>query len=64
VAAAPDALRSLAADLGRQGITIGVARSSHLVHHDTKHSGLLATIGREHLFASVEEAVAVLAPGA
>jgi SulP family sulfate permease len=58
------ALRSFAAELGRQGVTIGVARSSHLVQHDLKHSGLAATIGRERLFTSVEEAVAVLAPGA
>ncbi|MGI9009021.1 MAG: SulP family inorganic anion transporter [Streptosporangiaceae bacterium] len=55
------ALSELAAGLSRRGVTTGIARSSHLVHHDLKHSGLLKEIGREHLFATVEAAVDALA---
>ncbi|MDQ2875183.1 MAG: SulP family inorganic anion transporter [Actinomycetota bacterium] len=55
------ALGELAAGLSRRGVTTGIARSSHLVHHDLKHSGLLREIGREHLFATVEAAVDALA---
>jgi len=42
-------------------VATGIARSSRLVHHDLKHSGLLREIGREHLFATVEAAVDALA---
>jgi len=49
------------AELKQRGISLTLARASHLVHHDLKHSGLLATIGPDHLFASVEEAVASVA---
>jgi MFS superfamily sulfate permease-like transporter len=54
------ALRGLATELGRQGVAIGVARASHLVHHDLKHGALLTQLGHDHLFASVEEAVTSL----
>jgi SulP family sulfate permease len=47
-------------ELKQRGISLSLARVSHLVHHDLKHSGLLAMIGPDHLFASVEEAVASL----
>ena len=48
--------------LAARGVTVGLARSSHLVHHDLKHSGLLESLGSDHLFASVEDAVAALGP--
>ena len=57
------ALAALAAELIARGVTPAVARSSHLVHHDMKHSGLLAGIGPEHLYASVEDAIDALPPG-
>jgi SulP family sulfate permease len=54
-------LGQLATELRRHGVTIAIARSSHLVHHDLKHSGLLQSIGADRLFASVDEAVKALA---
>ena len=54
------ALRGLATELEGRGVTIGVARASHLVHHDLKHGALLTQLGRGHLFSSVEEAVTSL----
>jgi SulP family sulfate permease len=37
------ALRDLATELGQRGVTIGIARASHLVHHDLKHGRRGAT---------------------
>jgi len=54
------ALGDLATQLKGLGVTTLIARSSHLLHHDLKHSGILADIGPENLFASVEEAVVSL----
>lgn len=51
------ALSQLAIDLQRQGVHIGVARTSHLVHRNFKHSGLLDDIGADRLFPSVQDAV-------
>jgi high affinity sulfate transporter 1 len=57
-------LRELAASLEGKGVAIGIARASHLVHHDLKHGALLGELGADHLFASVDEAVAALSqPG-
>ena len=56
------ALGELADELRRDGVAFAIARSSHLVHHDLKHSGLLQSIGQDQLFASVEEAVAAVSP--
>lgn len=56
------ALGQLASELKARGVTTAIARASHLVHHDLKHSGLLADIGPDHLYSSVEEAVASLRP--
>lgn len=50
----------LAIDLRHRGVSISIARASHLVHHDLKHSGLLDSIGAERLFTTVEDAVAAL----
>lgn len=55
------ALGELASELKGRGVTTAIARSSHLVHHDLKQSGLLADIGPGRLFASVEDAVIALA---
>ncbi|HTX01271.1 MAG TPA: SulP family inorganic anion transporter [Acidimicrobiales bacterium] len=51
------ALRALAIDLESRGVTLQIARASHLVHHDLKHGDLLARIGSDHLFTSVADAV-------
>jgi hypothetical protein len=53
-------LRDLTTELGQPRTTAGIARVSHLVHHNLKHGALLKQIGADHLFASVEGAVAVL----
>ena len=57
------ALRDLAGELEMRGVELGIARASHLVHHDLKHGALLQQLGADHLFASVEGAVAVLGRG-
>jgi MFS superfamily sulfate permease-like transporter len=49
------------AECKQRAISVSLARVPNLVHHDLKHSGLLQTIGPDHLFASVEEAVASVA---
>lgn len=54
------ALGDLVAELRRQGVTLAIARSSHLVHHDLKHGALLEQLGPGHLFTSVEAAVEAL----
>jgi MFS superfamily sulfate permease-like transporter len=54
------ALGNLVAELRRQGVTLAIARSSHLVHHDLKHGALLQQLGPGHLFTSVEAAVEAL----
>ncbi len=58
------ALRDLRAELVRLGVTLGIARASHLVHHNLKHGALLGELGPDRLFTSVEAAVAVLEPPA
>ena len=50
-------LGELAAELKKQKVALAIARSSHLVHHDLKHGGLLTHIGPEQLFDTVEDAV-------
>jgi MFS superfamily sulfate permease-like transporter len=54
-------LGELAAELERDGVAVAIARSSHLVHHDLKHSGLLQSLGPKRLFVAVEDAVDALA---
>jgi high affinity sulfate transporter 1 len=54
------ALRDLRAELVGKGVTLGIARASHLVHHNLKHGALLNEVGPDHLFTSVETAVAAL----
>ncbi|ADP82033.1 sulphate transporter [Pseudofrankia inefficax] len=50
-------LGELATELRHRGVTMGVARSSHLVHHDLKHAGLVDAIGPERIYATVDQAV-------
>jgi sulfate permease, SulP family len=57
------AVKDLVDELGAQHISIGIARASHLVHHDLKHGALLGHLGADHLFTSVEEAVVALSGG-
>jgi SulP family sulfate permease len=54
------ALRDLSAELAGEGVKIGIARASHLVHHDLKHGDLLHQLGADHLYVSVSEAVQAL----
>jgi SulP family sulfate permease len=56
------ALRALAVEFEQQGVAVGIARASHLVHHDLKHGSVLAQVGGDHLFTSIEEAVEALKP--
>jgi len=56
------ALRDLAGDLHRQGVTLGIARASHLVHHDLRHGVLPPQLRSDNLFTSVEEAVRAFQP--
>ncbi len=55
------ALRELATELRQRGVSIEIARASHLVHHDLKHGALLAHLGPGHLFNSVQDAVNAVA---
>jgi sulfate permease, SulP family len=57
-------LGELAAELKQRGAKTGMARCSHLVHHNLKHGGIIETIGQDRLFLTVEAAVDALAKGA
>jgi MFS superfamily sulfate permease-like transporter len=57
---AAKALGVLLSELDRSGVKTGIARTSHLVHHDLKHSGLLAQLGSDRMFTTVSDAVVVL----
>jgi MFS superfamily sulfate permease-like transporter len=61
--AAAERFAEFARGLRQRGVITAIARSSHLVHHDLKHSGLLAEIGPQHVYLSVQEAVAAVAVG-
>ena len=37
-------------------MTIGIARTSHLVHHDLEHGAILKQVGPDRPFASVDQA--------
>ena len=52
------------ADLGAKGITVAIARLSHeQAQLEAGRSGLVESIGKDHVFMSVEEAVQKLGPG-
>jgi sulfate permease, SulP family len=57
-----EALGALTSELEQRGVTLAIARASHLVHHDLKHGELLQQVGADHLFDSVEDAVVSLTP--
>ena len=54
------ALGELTTELKAEGITTGIARSSHLVHHDLTHGGLLILLRPNRLYDTVEDAVLAL----
>lgn len=56
------AVQGLITELERRGVAFGIARASHLVHHELKQGALLEQIGSDHFFTSVDEAVAALVP--
>src|ERR1022692_758904 len=53
--------RELATEPRQRGVSIEIARASRLVHHDLKHGALLAQLGADHLFTSVQDAVNAVA---
>ena len=53
-------LGELLAELKQRKVVPAIARSSHLIHRELKRSGLLQSLGPDHLFATVEEAVDTL----
>ena len=54
------ALRDLTTELEHREVTIGIARTSHLVHHNLQRGAILEQLGPDHLFASVDQAVTAL----
>ena len=58
------ALHGLFDELKRAGVVIGVARAVGGAPEDLARSGLAASIGRDHLFTTVDDAVNALHPGA
>jgi sulfate permease, SulP family len=53
-------LGELIAELNQRNVATAIARSSHLIHRELKHSGLLQSLGPDRLFTTVEEAVGTL----
>lgn len=53
-------LRALDTELQQRGVTLGIARPSHMVHHNLKHGALLQQLTPQRVFASVDEAVIAL----
>ncbi len=51
------ALGELIGRFEQEGIRVGIARASQLVHRDLKRAGLLKLIGTNRLFTSVDQAV-------
>jgi sulfate permease, SulP family len=51
------ALGDLIAQLEQEGIHVGIARASQLVHRDLRRADLLNVIGPDRLFTSVDDAV-------
>jgi SulP family sulfate permease len=55
-----DALATLASDLPREGVRLVIARLRRRMRDEFDGAGLTATIGDEHFYAGVEQAVAAL----
>ncbi len=56
------ALTQVLGELDRRHITFGVARAGAHLRRSLEASGLLARIGKDHLYPTVDEAVTALAP--
>jgi MFS superfamily sulfate permease-like transporter len=56
------ALAELLDELDREQITFAVARAGQHAREGLQRSGLLARIGADHRYASVDEAVRALGP--
>ncbi len=57
-------LRRAIVDLRKKGITVAIARLSHeQAQREAGRTGLVQSVGRDHVFMSVEEAVHKLGPG-
>jgi hypothetical protein len=60
----PSVLRKAIDDLRKKGITVAIARLSHeQAQLEAGRSGLVQSVGEDHVFMSVEEAVRKLGPG-
>jgi sulfate permease, SulP family len=57
-------LRRAIVDLRKRGITVAIARLSHeQAQREAGRTGLVQSVGKDHVFMSVEEAVRKLGPG-
>ncbi|MBV9968579.1 MAG: SulP family inorganic anion transporter, partial [Xanthobacteraceae bacterium] len=57
-------LRRAILDLRKRGVTVAIARLSHeQAQREAGRTGLSQTVGKDHVFMSVEEAVRKLGPG-
>jgi len=56
------ALRQVMADLKAQKVTFALARPGRRVLVGLERSGLLAQLGEDHLFSSVDEAIVAFRP--
>jgi len=57
-------LQHAIADLKRKGVTVAIARLSHeQAQREARRSGLTTSVGKDHVFMSVEDAVRKLGPG-
>jgi sulfate permease, SulP family len=58
-------LRRAIVELRKRGITVAIARLSHeQAQQEAGRTGLVQSVGRDHVFMSVEEAVRKLGPKA
>jgi SulP family sulfate permease len=61
ITAAED-LTALVVDLHRAGVDFALAEVRHLVRERARRSGLLAAIGEDHVFHSIQDAIEALRP--
>ena len=59
---AAEALTQLVIDLHRAGVDVGLAEVRHPVKEMAGRSGLLAALGEDRIFHSIQEAVQALQP--
>jgi SulP family sulfate permease len=53
-------LTALIEDLKSDNVTTAIARSSHALHHELELAGIIRSLGADHFFVSVDDAVAAL----